>query len=72
MTKRLLLFVLLFCFSTLSIYAQQKRSKKLPTPPPCGIKLLDGYVHIPLQGIDSWFGRIKKKEVLPLLTTSDI
>lgn len=29
--------------------------------PPGGIKLLDGYVHVTEQGIDTWVGRIKKE-----------
>ncbi|HSK72539.1 MAG TPA: hypothetical protein VK892_12620 [Pyrinomonadaceae bacterium] len=62
MTKKLLLFVLLFCLFILTASAQVGKSKKLSTPPPpCGIKLLDGYVHVPLRGIDSWVGRIKKE-----------
>ncbi len=64
MTKKLLLFVLLFCSFILSASAQdnklnQRRVK--PSQPPGGIKLLDGYVHIQEQGYDTWVGRIKKE-----------
>ncbi len=62
MTKKLLLFVLLLCSFVLSASAQDNRLSKPPKPPPPGgIKLLKGYVHTPLQGIDTWVGRIKKE-----------
>jgi hypothetical protein len=40
--------MLLFCLFILSASAQDKKLRKLPQspPPPGGIKLLDGYVHI--------------------------
>ena len=62
MKKKFLLFVFLFCLFILSASAQNNNLSKPPrTPPSRGIKLLSGYVHIPLQGIDSWVGRIKKE-----------
>jgi len=59
MTKKLPLFVLLVCLFILSASAQDKKPPK--SPPPGGIKLLNGYVHIKGQGIDTWVGRIKKE-----------
>jgi len=52
-----------FAYFILSASAQDKKTRNLPklSPPPGGIKLLDGYVHIKEQGIDTWFGRIKKE-----------
>jgi hypothetical protein len=69
MTKKLPLFVLLFCVFILSASAQGKRARSLPklSPPPGGIKLLDGYVHIQERGIDTWVGRIKKEGGLDIL-----
>lgn len=64
MTQKLLLLGLLFCSFVLSASAQDKgtrSSPKLSPPPPGGIKLLAGYVHIKQQGIDTWVGRIKKE-----------
>ncbi len=69
MKKKLLLFVLLFCLSVLSASAQKKRVRNVSelSPPPGGIKLLNGYVHIPLRGIDTRVGRIKKEGGLDIL-----
>ncbi len=55
--------MLLFCLFILSASAQDKKLRKLPQspPPPGGIKLLNGYVHIQERGIDTWVGRIKKE-----------
>jgi hypothetical protein len=61
--------MLLFCLFILSASAQDKKLRKLPQspPPPGGIKLLDGYVHIQERGIDTWVGRIKKEGGLDIL-----
>ncbi len=69
MKKKLLLFMLLFCLFILSASAQDKKLRKLPQspPPPGGIKLLDGYVHIQEQGYDTWVGRIKKEGGLNII-----
>jgi hypothetical protein len=69
MKKKLLLFVLLFFLSVLSASAQKKRVRNVSelSPPPGGIKLLNGYVHIPLRGIDTRVGRIKKEGGLDIL-----
>ena len=63
MTKKLILFVLTFCLFTISASAQDQNLRKRDgiTPPPGGIKLLSGYVHIPGRGIDSTVGSIKKE-----------
>jgi len=61
MTKKLPLFVLLVCLFILSASAQDKKPPK--SPPPGGIKLLNGYVHIKGQGIDTWVGRSKKNSL---------
>jgi len=46
--------MMVFCLACVAMAAD--------APPPGGIKLLDGYVHEKLQGIDSIVGRIVKKE----------
>lgn len=63
MTRKLLLFVLAFCLFILSASAQDQTLKKRDnaSPPPGGIKLLNGYVHTPGRGIDSTVGSIKKE-----------
>lgn len=63
MTKKILLFVLLFCLFAFSVSAQDKQTKNQPkpSPPPGRIKLLDGYTHFREQGIDTSVGRIKKE-----------
>ncbi len=68
MKKKLLLFVLLFSLSILSASAQDRKLNRLPkSPPPGGIKLLAGYVHMKERGIDTWVGRIKKEGGLDIL-----
>ncbi len=63
MTKKIFLFVLLFCSFTFLASAQNKQTENQPkpSPPPGGIKLLAGYAHFQEQGIDTRVGRIKKE-----------
>jgi hypothetical protein len=53
----------LFCLFILSASAQDQMLKQTPksSPPPGGIRLLTGYVHIQDRGIDTRVGRIRKE-----------